>query len=141
VPSVSSRKAAAAVSTTSQASRATTTITLKQVAADIADSHGLMKKQVEAVLDDLVAEAIRHLRQGDKVRFAGLGTLYVQQDRPLRTGLNLSTGEIIEIKGAKKLAKPRAGSHCLRSALGLRTERRTLEMSWAIRRRFRSLAG
>ena len=83
---------------------AKTTITPKQIAADIAARHGLTKEQVEAVLNDLVTEAIRHLRNGDGVRLTGLGTLYAPQDRPPQTGLNLSTGEIIEIKGTKKLA-------------------------------------
>ena len=64
----------------------------------------MTKEQVEAVLDDLVTEAIRHLRKADSVRLTGLGTLYAQQDRPSQTGLNLTTGEIIEIKGTKKLA-------------------------------------
>ena len=84
--------------------KSTATITLKQIAVDIADRHGLTKQHIEAVLDDLVTEAVRHLRQGDSVRFTGLGTLYLKDDRPTQTGLNLSTGEVIEIKGTKKLA-------------------------------------
>lgn len=79
-------------------------ITLKQIAADIAARHGLKKQQVEAVLDDLVTETVRHLRQSDRVRLTGLCTLYAQQDRPTQTGLDMSTGEIIEIKGTKKLS-------------------------------------
>lgn len=38
------------------------------------------------------------------MRLTGLGTLYPQQDRPPQTGLNVSTGEIIEIKGTRKIA-------------------------------------
>lgn len=84
---------------------AKTTITPKQIAADIADHrHGLTERQVEAVLNDPVTEAIRHLRNGDGLRLTGLGTIYAHQDRPTQTGLNLSPGEIIEIKGTKKLA-------------------------------------
>lgn len=80
------------------------TVTTKQIAVDIAAHHSLTKQQAEAVLDDLVTEAIRHLRNGDSVRLTGLGTLYAQQDRPPQTGRNLSTGEIIQIRGTKKLA-------------------------------------
>lgn len=55
---------------------AKTTVTPKQIAADIAGRHGLTRQQIEAVLDDLVTEAVRHLRNGDSVRLTGLGTLF-----------------------------------------------------------------
>jgi DNA-binding protein HU-beta len=43
-------------------------ITLKQVAAESAESHDLPKKQAEAVLGDLVVLTTRHLKNGDRIR-------------------------------------------------------------------------
>ena len=79
------------------------TVTLKQMAAELADSHDLPKSQTEAVVGDLMALATRHLQSGDKVRLTGLGILQVQ-DRPARMGRNPGTGEAIEIKASKKIA-------------------------------------
>jgi DNA-binding protein HU-beta len=79
------------------------TVTLKQIAAELAEGHDLPKKQAEAVLGDLVALATRHLKNGDKIRLTGLGILQVQQ-RAARTGRNPATGEAIQIKASKKIA-------------------------------------
>jgi DNA-binding protein HU-beta len=75
-----------------------TTITLEQMAAELADGQNLPKKQTEALLDDLTTLAIRHIKDGHRVRLTGLGTLHIQRP-PLRRGLNLQTGEVIEIRG------------------------------------------
>jgi DNA-binding protein HU-beta len=79
------------------------TITLKQIAAELAEGHDLPKKVAEAVLGDLVAIAIRHLKNGDKVRLTGLGILQVRA-RPARMGRNPATGASIEIAASKKIA-------------------------------------
>ena len=79
------------------------TITLKQMAAALAESHDLPKKQAEAVLGDLVALVTRHLKNGDKIRLTGLGILQVQQ-RAARMGRNPATGEAIQIKASKRIA-------------------------------------
>jgi DNA-binding protein HU-beta len=79
------------------------TVTLKQIAAELAEGHDLPKKQAEAVLGDLVALAARHLKNGDKIRLTGLGILQVQQ-RAARMGRNPATGEAIQIKASKKIA-------------------------------------
>jgi DNA-binding protein HU-beta len=79
------------------------TITLKQIAAELAEGHDLPKQQAEAVLGDLVALATRHLKNGDKIRLTGLGILQVQQ-RAARMGRNPATGEVIQIKASKKIA-------------------------------------
>ena len=79
------------------------TITLKQMAAELAESHDLPKKQAEAVLGDLMTLATRHLQNGNKIRLTGLGMLQVQS-RPARMGRNPGTGETIEIKASKKIA-------------------------------------
>jgi DNA-binding protein HU-beta len=79
------------------------TITLKQMAAELAQTHDLPTKQAEAVVGDLMALATRHLRSGDKVRLTVLGILQVN-DRPARMGRNPGTGEPIAIKASKKIA-------------------------------------
>jgi DNA-binding protein HU-beta len=79
------------------------TVTLKQIAAELAEGHDLPKKRAEAVLGDLVALATRHLKNGDKIRLTGLGILQVQQ-RAARMGRNPATGEAIQIKASKKIA-------------------------------------
>jgi len=83
------------------ASQATTTP--KQMAAELAESHGLPKKQTEEVVGDLMALATRHIKNGDKIRLTGLGILQVRS-LPARTGRNPGTGEVTEIKASKKIA-------------------------------------
>ena len=79
------------------------TITLKHLAAALAVSHDLAKKQAEAVLGDLVTLTTRHLKKGDKIRLTGLGILQVRK-RAARMGRNPATGEAIKIKASKKVA-------------------------------------
>jgi DNA-binding protein HU-beta len=79
------------------------TITLKQIAAELAEGHDLPKKVAEAVLGELVTIAIHHLKKGDKVRLTGLGILQVRA-RPARMGRNPATGVSIEIAASKKIA-------------------------------------
>ncbi|AMA58489.1 HU family DNA-binding protein [Bradyrhizobium sp. CCGE-LA001] len=82
---------------------AAATITLKHLAADIAESQDLSKKRAEAVLTDMVELITKHLKRGDRVRIVGLGILQVRK-RAARTGRNPSTGEAIHIKASKKVA-------------------------------------
>jgi DNA-binding protein HU-beta len=91
-------KKAAPAKTAAQA-----TVTLKHLAASLADSHDVPKKQAEAVLGDLVALTTRHLKKGDKIRLTGLGILQVRK-RAARMGRNPATGEAIKIKASKKIA-------------------------------------
>ena len=79
------------------------TITLKQIAAELAESHDLPKKQAEALLGDLVASTTKHLKKGNKIRLTGLGILQVRS-RPARMGRNPATGEAIKIKASRKIA-------------------------------------
>lgn len=78
------------------------TITLKHLAADIADSQELSKKRAEAVLTNMVELITKHLKKGDRVRIVGLGILQVRK-RAARTGRNPATGEAIHIKASKKV--------------------------------------
>jgi DNA-binding protein HU-beta len=79
------------------------TVTLRQLAAELAETHGMTKKQAETVLGDLVTMTTKRLKKGEKVRFTGLGTLEVRK-RPARMGRNPATGEAIKIKASKKVA-------------------------------------
>jgi DNA-binding protein HU-beta len=79
------------------------TVTLKQMAAELAEGHDLTKKVAESGLGDLVTLATQHLKNGDKIRLTGLGILQVR-DRPARTGRNPATGALIEIAASKKIA-------------------------------------
>ncbi len=79
------------------------TITLKQLAGEIADNHGLARKQADAMLADTVDMMVRHLKKGDKVRIGGLGILQVKK-RAARMGRNPATGEPMKIKASKKVA-------------------------------------
>ncbi|HEY0182469.1 MAG TPA: HU family DNA-binding protein [Rhodopila sp.] len=79
------------------------TVTLKQIAATLAEGHDLPKKQAESMLGDLVALTTQHLKKGDKIRLTGLGVLQVRS-RAARMGRNPATGEAIEIKASKKVA-------------------------------------
>jgi DNA-binding protein HU-beta len=92
------KKAAAPSKAAAQA-----TITLKHLAATLAESHDLSKKQAEAVLADLVTLTTRHLKKGDKIRLNGIGILQVRK-RAARMGRNPATGESIKIKASKKVA-------------------------------------
>jgi DNA-binding protein HU-beta len=82
---------------------AQTTITSKQIAAELAANHDLQTKQTETLLDAFVALATRHLKAGDKVRLTGLGILQVQA-RAARVGRNPATGAAIQIAASKKIA-------------------------------------
>jgi DNA-binding protein HU-beta len=79
------------------------TITLKHLAAEIADDQELSKKQAEAILTDLVTRITRHLKKGERIRIVGLGILQVRK-RAARMGRNPATGEPIPIKASKKVA-------------------------------------
>ena len=79
------------------------TLTLKHIAAELAEGHDLAKKVAKAVLDDFVALVTRQLVKGDKIRLSGLGILQVR-DRPARTARNPRTGESVAVAASKKIA-------------------------------------
>jgi DNA-binding protein HU-beta len=80
-----------------------TTITLKHLAATLAEDHEMSKKKSEAILTDLVDSITKHLKKGERIRIVGLGILQVRK-RAARTGRNPATGEPIQIKASKKVA-------------------------------------
>ena len=90
--------AAAAVNGTTAAA-----VSLKQMAAGLAEGHDLPKRQVETMLGAFVQILAEHLQQGSKIRIPGLGIFQVSS-RAARTGRNPATGEPIQIKASKKIA-------------------------------------
>ena len=79
------------------------TVSLKHLAASLAEGHEMPKKQAEALLGDLVNLVTKHLKKGDRIRLVGLGVLQVRK-RAARMGRNPATGEPIQIKASKKVA-------------------------------------
>jgi DNA-binding protein HU-beta len=87
----------------SPAAKKPSPVTLKHLAATLAEEHELTKRQGEAVLGDLVGLITKHLKKGERIRIAGLGILQVRK-RAARMGRNPATGEAIKIKASKKVA-------------------------------------
>jgi DNA-binding protein HU-beta len=78
-------------------------ITSKDLANALAEQHQFTKKQGQQMLEDLVGLITKHLRNGERVKIAGLGILQVR-NRAARIGRNPATGEQIQIKASKKVA-------------------------------------
>ena len=84
-------------------SPASPTVTLKHLAASLAEGHEVPKKQAEAILNDLVALVVKNLKKGNRIRIVGLCILQVRK-RAARMGRNPATGAAIKIKASKKVA-------------------------------------
>ena len=85
------------------ASKTSRPVTLKHLAATLAEEHQLTKRAGEALLGELVGLITKHLKKGERIRLAGLGILQVRK-RAARMGRNPATGEAIKIKASKKVA-------------------------------------
>ncbi len=83
--------------------KTTRPVTIKHLAAALAEEHQLTKRAGEAILGDLVGMITKHLKKGERVRISGLGILQVRK-RAARIGRNPATGETIKIKASKKVA-------------------------------------
>ncbi len=79
------------------------TVSLKHLAAALAENHEIPKKTSEAILNDMVALIAKHLKKGDRIRIVGLGVLVVRK-RAARMGRNPATGEPVQIKASKMVA-------------------------------------
>ena len=79
----------------------TVTITLNQLAANLAEEHQLTKRAGRELLDNLVSLITKHLKKGERIRIAGLGILQVRK-RGARMGRN--PAEAIKIGASKKVA-------------------------------------
>ena len=78
-------------------------VTLKHLAADIAEAYEIPKKQAEEMLSEFIDMIGANLKKGKKLRIPGLGILQVRK-RAARMGRNPATGESIRIKASKKVA-------------------------------------
>ena len=78
------------------------TVTLKHLAAAFAERHDMQKREAEALVADVFARLVDHLKAGERVRIGGLGILEVK-DRPARMGRNPATGEAVQIKASRKV--------------------------------------
>lgn len=85
------------------APKAATTVTLRQMSVEMAEAHGLTKKQTQELFDDMAVRITKRLKKGERIRMNGLGTLEVRK-RLARMGRNPATGEAIKIKASKKVA-------------------------------------
>jgi len=78
-------------------------VTLRHLAASLAEQHELTKREGQTLLNELVGLNTKHLKKGERIRIAGFGILQVRK-RPARMGRNPATGEAIKIKASKKVA-------------------------------------
>jgi DNA-binding protein HU-beta len=78
-------------------------VTLKHMAAQMAADHEMTKVHSEAVLGDIIEIVTKHLKNGERIKLAGLGIFQVRH-RAARMGRNPATGEPIAIKASKKVA-------------------------------------
>jgi DNA-binding protein HU-beta len=81
----------------------TATVTLSQMAKDLAEAREMPRKEATALLGDFTQMITKHLKKGARVRISGIGVLQVRK-RPARMGRNPATGEPIKIKASKKIA-------------------------------------
>lgn len=79
------------------------TVTLKALAAEIAEQHNLSKKQSEQMLNEIAGLLQEHLKKGASVKLAGLGILQVRK-HAARMARNPMTGAPIPVKASKKVA-------------------------------------
>ena len=82
------------------------TVTLKHLAAALAEDHELSKKAAEAILTDMVGRITKHLKKGERIRIVGLGILQVRK-RAARMGRNPATGEADPDQGQQEGRVPR----------------------------------
>ena len=79
------------------------TIMLKGIFEQLAQDQNVPKKQAQDLLAGMIEKVTSHLKQGDRIRINGLGTLEVRK-REARTGRNPATGEALHIAASKKVA-------------------------------------
>ncbi|MBX9758365.1 MAG: HU family DNA-binding protein [Beijerinckiaceae bacterium] len=102
-PAKAAKAAPAKAPAKAAASKTASTVTLKHIAATLAEEHEMSKKQAEAVLTGMIDQVVKNLKKGNRIRIVGLGILQVRK-RAARMGRNPATGEAINIKASKKVA-------------------------------------
>jgi DNA-binding protein HU-beta len=85
------------------AEKASSILTLRNIAERLSETHEMPKRQANEMLTQVVELIAKSLKKGEKIRLTGLGILQVRK-RAARTGRNPQTGEPIKIKASKKIA-------------------------------------
>ncbi len=80
-----------------------TNVTIRDLAAALAEKHEISKKQAGEILSGTLDLLTKHLKRGERIRLAGFGILTVRK-RAARMGRNPATGEPIKIKASKRVA-------------------------------------
>ena len=76
-------------------------MTKSQLVAKLADTSGVSRKQVDALLNDLVDTIVKSVKKGESVKIPGLGIFRLRKMKA-RIGRNPQTGEAIKIPARKK---------------------------------------
>ena len=76
-----------ATTSTTAAPAKVETVTLRQIAETLSESHELPKKQVMSMLEDMVETLTKHLKRGARIRIGGLGVLQVREKYSKIVGL------------------------------------------------------
>jgi len=79
------------------------TVTINQMATAYAEKHEMSRKDAASLLTEVFDTVAQHVKDGDKVRIAGLGMIEVRS-RAARMGRNPATGEAIQIAASRKIA-------------------------------------
>jgi DNA-binding protein HU-beta len=101
-PAVRTVRAKAAPAPVARGKTPVSVVTLKHIAAEIAEAHEVPKTRAETMLADTVERLAKHLIKGNKVRIVGLG-IFQMKRREARMGRNPQTGEAVKIKASKKV--------------------------------------
>ena len=78
-------------------------VTINQMATAYAEKHEMSRKDAASLLTEVFDTVVQHVKDGDKVRIAGLGMIEVRS-RAARMGRNPATGEAIQIAASRKIA-------------------------------------
>jgi len=79
------------------------TVSLRQLAVQLAEKNEMTNKAANKLMEDFVGLVTKNLKKGARIRLTGLGILQVRK-RAARMGRNPATGEAIKIKASKKVA-------------------------------------
>lgn len=85
------------------AAKASSVLTLRNIADSLSEAYELPKRQANEMLTQMVELIAKSLKKGEKIRLSGLGILQVRK-RAARMGRNPQTGEPVKIKASKKIA-------------------------------------
>ena len=77
-------------------------VTLKHLAAGISERRGLPRRDAEAFAAELIGDLLGRVKEGARVKVAGLGTLEIR-DRPARMARNPATGAPVQVAASRKV--------------------------------------